>query len=391
MTETIEYRDPNTGVRGWLAYDGRSRPLAAGGCRVRAGLDAAELVTLARRMTLKQRVLGLNVDGAKCGIDLDPGSPHKTAALGGFLGFLRDELRTRFSMGSDMGTEWHELTGHAVRAGVPSVKYAIRTAQRLTDEEFFLRMAALNDRVGGLPLSELRAGHALGHAAVAAARAAGTTGRPTVALQGFGNLGRGAAHALARDGARLVAVADAFGMVVDSRGLDVETMLGRPLRTPVPAMAGARGYVPAGGSLFDVPVDVLVLAAGADAVGKDRAAAMPVGAVAVGANCGLSEQAEATLHARGVFVVPDFIGGIGGSASMEALFGPATPPDGEQVLRTLSRLMRELVGNIAAAARDTGTTPREAALRLAETTETDAAALPYGNCPYLTIHSAPTA
>jgi glutamate dehydrogenase/leucine dehydrogenase len=386
MTETIEYRDPNSGVRGWLAYDGRSRPLAAGGCRVRAGLDAAELVTLAQRMTLKQRVLGLNVDGAKCGIDLDPGSPHKAAALGGFLAFLRDELRTRFSMGSDMGTEWQELIGHAVRAGVPSVKYAIRTAQRLTDEEFFLRMAALNDRVDGLPLSQLRAGHALGHAAVAAARAAGTTGRPAVALQGFGTLGRGAAHALARDGARLVAVADADGMVVDSRGLDVDAMLRRPPRTPVPAMAGRS--VPARGSLFDVPVDVLVLAAGADAVGQDRASTVPAGAVAVGANCGLSERAEATLHARGVFVVPDFIGGIGGSASMEALFGPATPPGAEQVLRTLSELMRELVGNIAGSARDTGTTPRDAALRLAETAETDAAAPPYGNCPYLTIRSA---
>jgi glutamate dehydrogenase/leucine dehydrogenase len=386
MTETIEYRDPNSGVRGWLAYDGRSRPLAAGGCRVRAGLDAAELVTLAQRMTLKQRVLGLNVDGAKCGIDLDPGSPDKAAALGGFLAFLRDELRTRFSMGSDMGTEWQELIGHAARAGVPSVKYAIRTAQRLTDEEFFLRMAALNDRVGGLPLSQLRAGHALGHAAVAAARAAGTTGRPTVALQGFGNLGRGAAHALARDGARLVAVADADGMVVDSRGVDVNAMLRRPLRTPVPAMAVRS--VPARGSLFDVPVDVLVLAAGADAVGPDRASTVPAGAVAVGANCGLSEPAEATLHTRGVFVVPDFIGGIGGSASMEALFGPATPPDAEQVLRTLSELMRELVGNVAAAARDTGTTPRDAALRLADIDATDPAARPYGNCPYLTIHTA---
>ncbi|HEX4706071.1 MAG TPA: Glu/Leu/Phe/Val dehydrogenase dimerization domain-containing protein [Pseudonocardiaceae bacterium] len=388
MTETIDFRDPRTGTHGWLVYDGdgRSRPLAAGGCRVQAGLDAGQLATLAERMTLKQRVLGLNVDGAKCGIDLDPRSPHKAAALGSFLAFLRHELRTRFSMGSDMGTDWQELLDHGARAGVPSVKYAIRSAQGLSDDEFFVRMGVLNERVGHLKLSQLRAGHALGHAAIAAARAAGSTGRPTVAMQGFGNLGRGAAHALLRDGARLVAVADADGTVVDARGLDVDAMLRRPLRTPVPAMAGRS--MPTRRSLFGVPADVLVLAAGADALDTDHAATVPVGAVAVGANCGLSEQVEGALHRRGVFVVPDFIGGIGGSASMEALFGPAVPPEPEQLLRTLSDLMRDLVGDIAAATRETGTSPRNAALRLAEHTDTDPAARPYGNCRYLTVHSA---
>lgn len=384
MTQIIEYVDLITETRGWLAYHGHSASLAAGGCRVQAGLHGEQLATLAQRMSLKQRVLGLNVNGAKSGIDLDPGSDRKATALAGFLAFLVDELRTRYSMGPDMGTEWRELHEHANRAGVPSIKYAIRTAQGLSDVEFFLRMAILEDRVGLFTLSQLRAGHALAHAALAAARAAGSTGRVSVALQGFGNLGRGAAYALAEEGARVVAVADEHGTIAKASGLDVTRMLHYPLRTSVLRMNNRATTA----SLFDVTADVLVLAGGADVMHCEEATTVRFGAVTVGANCGLSEAAEAVLHARNVFVVPDFIGGLGGSAAMEALFGPATPPSAQQVLHNLTRLMRTLVDDIADQARCGRTNPRQAALQLAEASVVDPDARPYGNCRYLTTYSA---
>jgi glutamate dehydrogenase (NAD(P)+) len=136
-------------------------------------------------------------------------------------------------------------------------------------------------------------------------------------------------------------------------------------------------------AIFDVSADVLVLAACADAMGAKETAAPPFAAVVVGANCGLSESAEAALHTRGVFVVPDFIGGIGGSASMEALFGPRRPPTAAEVLANLATLMRELVGDIAATSRRTDTLPRAAALSLADAATVDPDAPPYGHCPYL--------
>ncbi len=387
MQDVIEYTDQENQVRGWLAYDGRSRPLAAGGCRVQPGLDAAQLSTLASRMSMKQRVLGLNVDGAKCGIDLDPRSPHKDAALAGFFGFLRDELSTRYSMGPDMGTEWQELQRHADRIGLPSIKYAIRTAQRLSDDEFAARMATLEQQVGVLTLGQRRAGHALGHAAVAAARAAGATGQITVALQGFGNLGRPAAYSLLEEGARIVAIGDEHGCVVNMFGIDLLDAMSSPPRTPVPKLpiAGVRCGREA---VLETPVDVLVLAAGADAVDDEHTQDPHFLSVAVGANCGLGERAEVELYTERVFVVPDFIGGIGGSASMEALFGPAQAPTATQVLDNLARMMWELVDDIADRSRRSGVTPRQAALRLADGNETDPTAPPYGSCRYLTTYSA---
>jgi len=383
MSEIIEYRDPDTGFGGWLAYDGSASPLAAGGCRMQPGLTGAELAVLAGRMTLKQRVLGLNVDGAKCGIDYDPRQPDALEAMGRFLAFISEQLRTRFSMGPDMGTRWPDLQQLVVRAGVPSPKYAIKTAQGLSYEEFVVRIGRLEDRVGQLTLSQRRAGHALAHAAIGAARAAGITGPVTCGMQGFGNLGRAVACSLAEEGVRLTAVADEHGCVADPGGLDVSGMLRSSLTAPVPALHTQGERLPSG-ELFHRPADVLILAGAADAMSDKDTASPPFGCVVVGANCGLSDEAEAALHSRGVLVVPDFIGGIGGSASMEALFGPAEPPTAAQVLDNLARMMRDLVDDLMSITRRDGIAPRDAAAALAAATKADPAATPYGHCRYLT-------
>ncbi|MER5866238.1 Glu/Leu/Phe/Val dehydrogenase dimerization domain-containing protein [Kitasatospora sp. NPDC002040] len=383
-SRTTEYTDPATGVRGWLTYHDGDRPLSAGGCRLRPGLTPVELAALAERMTVKQRVLGTNVGGAKCGLDLAPDAPGKAGILGRFLHFLRDDLLTRYSMGPDLGTDWGELSALAADAGVPSIKYAVGLRQGLTDADFAARVALLDRPAGGaLTLGQRRAGHALGHAALRAARQAGASGPVRVTLQGFGNLGRAAALTLTEQGARLVAVADEHGCRSAPAGLDVAALLGAPSRTPVPALPAA-GPSTAPRELFAIPADVLVLAGGSDAFDETTAAVLPCPAVVVGANHGLREEVEEVLHRRGVLVLPDFVGGIGGSASMEALFGPARTPDVPTVLADLARLMDGLTDDLAAHSRTSGTTPRATALRLAARRPVDPAAPPYGHCVYLT-------
>ncbi|MEU1850929.1 Glu/Leu/Phe/Val dehydrogenase dimerization domain-containing protein [Streptomyces sp. NPDC019990] len=384
MTETLSFQDPLTGARGWLSYDIGDARLAAGGCRMAPGLSAADLDALARRMTLKQQVLGLNVGGAKCGLDHDPRAADAEQVLNRFICFLAKELRTRFSMGCDMGTDWNQLQRLAAGHGVPSVKYAIKNAQGLTDDEFFARMSLLKNQVGLLTLSRRRAGHILAHAAIGAARAVGRTGPLTVALQGFGTLGRAAAHAFLDEGVRLVAVADEHGAIASSKGLDLARLLQSEPGTPVPPLAPALA-LPSRESLFDVDADVLVLAAGSDAIDAERVARLRCPAVAVGANYGLSDTVEQALHRHDVLVVPDFIGGIGGSASMEVLFGPEQTPTAEQVLSRSAHLIRQLVDELLHSARARGLAPREVAMELAARTKVDPEAPAYGHCPYLTL------
>lgn len=361
--EVFHYQDPVDGFAGYLAIDGRHNSLAAGGFRVQPGLQEQTVVELAQAMTLKQRLLGLGVDGAKCGIDFDPAAPGKRAAMSRFLRFLRPHLLTRFSMGPDMGTAWDEIECLARAEGIPSVKIAIAGAQGLPETEVLRRLRLLYVDSGGATLGQRRAGHGLAHAALAATGARDGAGI-RVGIQGFGTLGRATTQSLAAAGARIVAVADEHGALVDPGGLDVARLLTLAPQTPV---AAAYGQCRAGcDALFDASADLLVLAACQDAMSAEQAAALPDGAraVVVGANLGLAPEVEDLLARRGVVVVPDFVGGCGGSASMSALFGPPNCPTPEEFLDRLGGSMAALVHRVLDRAAAAGLTPRAAALAL---------------------------
>jgi glutamate dehydrogenase (NAD(P)+) len=387
--QILEYTDPIRRCPGYLVYDRMDCRLAAGGCRMQPGLTAETLGALAARMTLKQRVLGLHVDGAKCGIAYDPRSTDREQVLLRFLTWLRAELLRRFSMGCDMGTGFDQLERLATRVGIVSVKYAVKTAQEFSDEEFRRRLGVLHVKVGSQTVGQRRAGHALAAATLAAARERGHQARGLhVGLQGFGNLGRAAAESLIGCGAHVIAVADEYGCVVDPRGLDIPQMLAIDQLRPVPVLVSQSLKLPSS-ALFDLPVDVLVLAAGADAMTTQQAAVLPIPIVVVGANHGLSVDAERILIDCGILVVPDFIGGLGGSASMEALFGPARTPSPEGVLDLVSSLMTELVADILSGARSRGVTPSRVAADIAAAAAVSPDRRPYGSSPYANVRRQP--
>ena len=378
----VTYVDPVESFRGFLAFAGDEHRLAAGGCRVVPGLDAATIAALAGAMALKQRLLGLAVDGAKAGIDFDPRSPGKEAALRRFIRFLRPHLEDRYSMGPDRGTTWSEIEGIAHAEGLTSVKAAVGRAQGLDEADFRARLAVLDVDVNGLTVAQRRAGHALAHAALAAADASGSRRGPLLAaIQGFGNLGRGAALALQEAGVVITAVADEHGCVSDADGLDVRALLWVPHGAPLAAGRAPDAVVAPRESVLSLPVDVLVLAACEEAINAVEARRVRARSVVVGANLGLSRMAEEVLHLQDVVVVPDFVAGCGGSASMDALFGPTSCPTPREVLTGTADVMRSLVGEVLDMAQRSQLTPREAALALSASRPVGLGR-PYGRKPF---------
>jgi glutamate dehydrogenase (NAD(P)+) len=383
LPHVLEYVDSATGTSGFLVYDQLDCRLAAGGCRMQPGLTVDTLIELAERMTLKQRVLGLNVDGAKCGLDCDPRAAGSRQVLLRFLEFLRPELTTRLSMGCDMGTRFDDLERLARSIGLPSVKTAVRSAQGLAEDDFDRRLKLLDARVGGYTVSQRRAGHALAAAAITAARHAGYRAKGLqVGLQGFGNLGRAAACSLVQWGAKITAIGDEHGCVLDPHGLDVGRMLPADPNSPVVDILGQPLRLPPS-ALCQLPVDVLVLAAAEDGISPAEAEVLPSPIVVVGANCGLRPEAARILHDRGVLVIPDVVGGCGGSASMEALFGPASTPSPDDVLHLVEGLVDELVTDLLSAARTRGLPPSSVARDIAAAAAVYPDRPPYGTSPYL--------
>lgn len=359
----VRYVDPVEGIAGYVAFAGTKHRLAAGGFRVHEGLDEATIVQLAGAMARKERLLGLGVDGAKVGIDYDPRSPGKHDAMLRFLRFLRPFLAQRLSLGPDMGTSWSELESVARRLGLSSVKAAVQTAQGLDEDDFLARLRLLDMDVLGATLGERRAGHALAHATLAAIEVAGLSGRsPRVGIHGFGTLGRGAAIALTEAGLTPTVVTDEH-TCLHCREEPAEAPSPGPAPSPPPRAAVAEVEPPA--RFFDLPLDALVLASCTNALTAEQAARVDASVVVVGSNLGITPAVETILHERGVLVVPDFVGGCGGSPSMDALFGPAACPGPREVLDQVGATVRALVGQMSELSQRHGISPREAALQLA--------------------------
>lgn len=136
--------------------------------------------------------------------------------------------------------------------------------------------------------------------------------RATVAVQGFGKVGRYAARFLAEAGARVVGVADEYGGIYSTRGLDIADV-----EAHVEATGSVVGF-PGAEQLSDrdevllLPVDVLVPAAVEGVIHAGNAARVAAQIVVEGANGPTTRDADSILRERDVLVVPDILANAGG-------------------------------------------------------------------------------
>ena len=132
-----------------------------------------------------------------------------------------------------------------------------------------------------------------------------------VAIQGFGNVGRNLARLLGEEGARIVALSDSRGAVVNSYGIDVPSAIVHKAEHGV--LMGLPGTEDATNEdLLEIDCDVLVLAALEQAVNGDNAARIRAQMVCEAANGPTTPAADEILEDRGVLVLPDALAGAGG-------------------------------------------------------------------------------
>lgn len=378
----IEYTDPLEGFQGWLVIDSLDHRLCAGGMRVQSGLSRAHLTRMARNMGCKMRLCGLRVDGAKAGIDYDPAAPGKRAAMARFIQAILPYVRTRYSMGPDLNVAMAELDGIGKTLGLDSVKMAVAGAQGWDLAYFNQRYAILGKEVDGIPLGRLRAGYGVAVATLAVLDYLQIPyPQARVAIQGFGSLARAAAWGLARNGVRIMAIADVNQCLIagNDKGHDIPTLLQAPAGAlPDRDLTGDVRQAAREG-IFDVPCDILVPAAVEGAISEQVATRLQIRAVVPGANLAVPARSEDILAQRGILVLPDFLAGCGGSLSMEGLFAPREHPAPEQVLAHVEQRMKELVRQTLARAFASGLSPTRAAWRLCAEAVPQPGTKPYDN------------
>jgi glutamate dehydrogenase (NAD(P)+) len=132
-----------------------------------------------------------------------------------------------------------------------------------------------------------------------------------VAIQGYGNAGSIAATLLAAEGSRIVAVSDSTGGIHNPAGLDPAkvgawkqehgTVVGFPGSTEVTNQ-----------EILEVECDILVPAALENQITKHNAPRIQARVVAEAANGPTTPEADAILHDRGIFMIPDILCNAGG-------------------------------------------------------------------------------
>ena len=264
--ELIEIADPASGLEAVIAIDSTALGPAAGGVRTRSYPDRAAMIAdareLARAMTIKCALAGLDAGGAKAVVRDHPGLDRPRAFRR--LGAEVARLGGRFRTAGDLGTTRDDLEA----------------------------MAGVCPEYVHVDVASLAASVARGLAACLEA-CRGPVAGATVAIQGCGAIGSAVAAELAGRGAELI-IAD----------LD-------PARAA--AVTGARVVDPA--AILAAAVDVLSPCAAGRVIDDAVAGSVRAMVICGGANnVFASEAAEAALVARGILVIPDVVASAGAVA-----------------------------------------------------------------------------
>lgn len=336
----LQIYDPESGLRGMVVVDNIALGPAIGGVRISPTVTLQEVARLARTMTMKSSIAGLDHGGAKAGIIADPKQENIEQLVRAFARMMGGV--EEYVPAPDMGSDETMMVWFKEEIG---------------------RVLGLPEEIGGLPLDKLGAtGYGI---AACAETACNHLDLPLqgarVAIQGFGNVGRAAARFLAKKGAVIVAVSDSSGTLAQGRGLDIDELISVKLHKGQ-VHASAQGEALPVAAIFGIDCDIMIPAATPDVIHRGNIEQLKAKLILQGANIPVTLEAEAALARNGVLVVPDFIANAGGliMAAMEYRQQSA-----DAAFVAIERKIQKNTAKILHKAQKEGLLPRVAAERLA--------------------------
>ncbi|MEM4298315.1 MAG: Glu/Leu/Phe/Val dehydrogenase [Nitrososphaerota archaeon] len=333
--------DPRTKLKGILVVDNVARGPAIGGIRMSLDLTTEEVFRLARAMSLKNSLAEIRHGGAKSGIVADPKSPKKYDLIRAFAKAVKPI--TDYIPGPDMGTDEKCM----------AVVY---------DE--IGRAVGLPKEMGGIPLDEVGI---TGYGVAVSTEATFEYLRKdlagsTVAVEGFGAVGRATVRFLAEKGAKIVAVSDSKGTVYNPKGIDYERLMGVKLATGS-VINYKDGEKLGTEDLFKLEVDVLIPGARPDVINTGNVNDVRAKLIVEAANIPATFEAERVLHKRNILVIPDIVANAGGviAAAVEYRGGSE-----EEAFELVKSKIGKNVKFILDSVYNQGLLPREASEKVAK-------------------------
>lgn len=276
-----------------------------GGLRYHPDVTLGEVAALAMWMSWKCALTGLPYGGAKGGIACDP----RALSIGEL-----ERLTRRYTQ------EMIPFIGPQIDVMAPDLGTNEQTMAWMMDTYSMHTGYTVPSIVTGKPVA---LGGSLGRrestgrgVAYLINRAMDTVGmnagEATAVVQGFGNVGSVAAYSLAKYGVKVVAVSDAFGGLLNAKGLDLWELEKYVEETK--SVVGFKEAEPiTNEKLLELKCDILVPAAMERQITEKNAAKIQCRILAEAANGPVTPEADVILQQRPeIFIIPDILCNAGG-------------------------------------------------------------------------------
>ncbi len=133
----------------------------------------------------------------------------------------------------------------------------------------------------------------------------------TFAVQGFGNAGQFIAKILGEAGARLIAVSDSKGGVINRDGLDPEKLIEHKMKNGTVVDFPGTSSI-SNKELLELDVDILCPSALENQLTSENADRVKAKIIAELANGPTTPEADEIFYKKGIYVIPDFLCNAGG-------------------------------------------------------------------------------
>ncbi|WP_341525435.1 Glu/Leu/Phe/Val dehydrogenase [Nostoc sp. UHCC 0302] len=276
-----------------------------GGIRYHPAVTLREVSALAMLMTWKCALLGIPYGGAKGGIAIDP----KRYSVGEL-----ERISRRYM------SELIKDIGPSVDIPAPDMGTSAREMAWMMDTYSVNVGHAVPGVVTGKPLSvggsrgrEMATGRGV---MIIVREALADQGKSLegvrVVIQGFGNVGCAAAELLYQAGAKIIAVSTGAGGVFSQAGLNIPALKAYAAQNRKSVVGFEQAVSISNADLLTLPCDVLIPAALENQINEENVNQVQAQMVAEAANGPVTLEANLSLEARGVTVLPDILANAGG-------------------------------------------------------------------------------
>jgi glutamate dehydrogenase (NAD(P)+) len=286
-------------LTGYRVQHSSARGPRKGGIRFHQAVDLDEVRALASLMTWKTALIEVPFGGAKGGVAVD-------ASL--LTEIEKEEIIRRWTR------SLVHVLGHHRDIPAPDMGTDSKTMAWLMDE--FHRLEGFQPacvtgkpvELFGAPGREEATGRGVAMVAAETLRQHDVEVKgATVAIQGFGNVGRYTALVCQELGMKVIAISDVTGGIKDEKGLDIKEFFGKKSLSEIEVneRIGAA-------EVLEVKCDVLIPAALGGVINSENMTRINARFIIEGANQPLSILADKNLRESGVFIVPDILANSGG-------------------------------------------------------------------------------